>query len=186
MESAAIFERTRDHWGLALTLVPLGDLDLLAGRIAEARALHDRALDAAETIDDDHMRALVLDQLAADALLVGDQVEAARRLGDAAAIHLELHDDEGVANCLTGYAALALARGSAAAGRPLPRRGRPGTPGRGRRRLALPAPAEHPARPGGGGSLTPEELARERAAGDDWDGLRALAAARAAALAEPG
>jgi hypothetical protein len=36
------------------------------------------------------------------------------------------------------------------------------------------------------GSLSPEELARERAAGDDWDGLRALAAARAAALAKPG
>jgi tetratricopeptide (TPR) repeat protein len=114
VESARLFEGQGEHWGQALALAPLGGLQLLLGRPDEARASHERALAAAEAIDDDHMRAVVLDQLAADCLVAGDLEGAARMLCRAAWTHLEVHDDEGVANCLDAFAALAVLRGEPA------------------------------------------------------------------------
>jgi tetratricopeptide (TPR) repeat protein len=109
--SVRLFEEQGDRWGQALALAPLGGLQLLRGRPEEARASHEKALAAAEAIDDDHMCAVVLDQLAADYLVAGDDATAGRMLCRAAWTHLEVHDDEGVANCLDAFAALALMRG---------------------------------------------------------------------------
>ncbi len=111
VDSARLFEQQGEHWGHALALAPLGGLQLLRGRPDEGRASHERALEAAEVIDDDHMRAVVLDQLAADCLVAGDDQEAATMLCRAAWTHLEVHDDEGVANCLDAFAALSVLRG---------------------------------------------------------------------------
>ena len=110
-EAVRLFEEQGDLWGQALALAPLGGLQLLTGHREAARASHERAYHAAESIDDDHMRAVILDQLAADALVEGDDATAARMLCRAAFTHLELHDDEGIANCLDAFAALCLMRG---------------------------------------------------------------------------
>jgi hypothetical protein len=114
VDSARLFAEQDDDWGQALALAPLGGLQLLLGRPDEGRASHERALAAAEAVDDDHMRAVVLDQLAADSLVAGDDATAARMLCRAAWTHLEVHDDEGVANCLDAFAALSVMRGEVA------------------------------------------------------------------------
>jgi hypothetical protein len=75
--------------------------------------MHEEVLALAEAIEDDHMRAQAHDQLALDALLAGELDPAAEQLGRAAALHGELRDHEGIAYCLEGFAALALARGQA-------------------------------------------------------------------------
>ncbi len=110
-ESSRLFARNGDQWGHALALVPLGELELLAGRPELAEAAHTEALAAAQAVDDDHMRATVLDQLAADALLRGDSERAAELLCQSAAIHLSMRDSDGIANCLDAFCALALFQG---------------------------------------------------------------------------
>lgn len=111
-QSLSAFTAARDLWGQALALIPLGDLDLLAGRVERARERHELALGHARTIEDDHLVALVHDQLAADALLAGHPQRAMELLDESARIHLELHDPEGMANCLDAVAALILFSGS--------------------------------------------------------------------------
>lgn len=111
-QALALFEHRADRWGQALTLLPLGTLDLLAGRLEKATRCHNEAQAHAEAIEDDHMIALASDQLAADALLSGRPEDAARHLHRSVEIHLDLHDPEGTANCLDAMAALTLARGA--------------------------------------------------------------------------
>jgi predicted ATPase len=102
-----------DRWGVALALIPLGDLALLEGDVAAARPMHEEVLALAEATEDDHMRAQAHDQLGLDALLAGELDAAGEQLRRAAALHGELRDHEGIAYCLEGFAALALAVGRA-------------------------------------------------------------------------
>jgi predicted ATPase len=113
-EAGALFRRLGDDWGVALVNTPLGDLALLAGDPVTAARLHEEGLERATRIDDDHMRAQAYDQLGLDALMAFDVATARARLTAAARIHRRLHDQEGVAYCLEGFAALALAAGDAA------------------------------------------------------------------------
>jgi len=108
-ESVRLFRAARDDWGVALALIPLGDLALLAGDVAGARRMHEEVLRHAGAIGDDHMTAQAHDQLALDALLGSELAVARTELGLAAALHRSLHDREGTAYCLEGFAALALA-----------------------------------------------------------------------------
>jgi predicted ATPase len=108
-ESVRLFRRAGDDWGVALALIPLGDLALLTGDIGAARSMHEEMLRHATTIDDDHMIAQAHDQLALDAMLGFDLDTARTELGRAAALHRTLHDREGTAYCLEGFASLALA-----------------------------------------------------------------------------
>ncbi len=110
-QALALFERRADRWGQALTLLPLGTLELLTGQVDTATRCHTEALSYAEDIEDDHLIALALDQLAADALLTGRPEQAAGHLRRSVPIHLDLHDPEGTANCLDAVAALVLVRG---------------------------------------------------------------------------
>jgi hypothetical protein len=57
---------------------------------------------------DDQMTAQAHDQLALDALLGSDLPTARAELGRAAAVHRTLHDREGTAYTLEGFAALAI------------------------------------------------------------------------------
>jgi predicted ATPase len=108
-ESVRRFREVGDDWGVALALIPLGDVALLDGDVASARAMHEEVLAHALTIDDDHMTAQAHDQLALDAMLSLDSASARRHLRSAAALYRSLHDHEGMAYCLEGFAGLALA-----------------------------------------------------------------------------
>jgi hypothetical protein len=110
-ESVRGFREVGDDWGMALALIPLADVALLDGDLRAARAMHEEVLAHARTIDDDHMTAQAHDQLALDAMLSMDPASARRHLRSAAALHASLHDHEGTAYCLEGFAGLALAVG---------------------------------------------------------------------------
>jgi hypothetical protein len=75
---------------------------------AAAEAMHKEALAAAETVDNDYLRAQVLDMLGLDAAAAGDVTGARDRYSAAAALHTRLLDYEGSAYCLSGLAGLAL------------------------------------------------------------------------------
>jgi predicted ATPase len=108
-ESVRRFRDVGDDWGVALALIPLGDVALLDGDVPAARAMHEEVLAHARTIDDDHMTAQAHDQLALDAMLSLDPASARRHLRSAAVLYRSLHDHEGMAYCLEGFAGLALA-----------------------------------------------------------------------------
>lgn len=105
------FRRLADQWGLAFALSTRGQLALQAGDPATATAMHTEALAAAGRIDNDHLRAQLLDLLGLDALAAGDVAAARGRFTAAAGLHLRLPDQEGTAYCLDGLAAVALAHG---------------------------------------------------------------------------
>ncbi len=90
--------------GLAITLSILGQHALMAGHHAAAETMHREALAAAETVDNDYLRAEVLDMLGLDAATAG----ARARYAAAAALHARLLNYEGSAYCLSGLAGLAL------------------------------------------------------------------------------
>ncbi|MGZ4648983.1 MAG: DUF4062 domain-containing protein [Kineosporiaceae bacterium] len=108
-EASRLFREVGDDWGVGLVLIPLGDLCLLAGDVATARAMHREVLARAEAIDDQQLRAQAHDQLALDALLATDPQTARRELETAADLHRGLGDYEGMAYSLEGFAGLALA-----------------------------------------------------------------------------
>jgi predicted ATPase len=110
-EAAALFRAISDLWGLALTLSTRGQLALAAGEPARACRMHLDALAAAETIDNDHLRAQILDMLGLDAVAVGDFDGARHHYTKAAALHTCLLDYEGSAYGLSGLAGLAMALG---------------------------------------------------------------------------
>jgi tetratricopeptide (TPR) repeat protein len=113
-DAAEAFRTTGDSWGLAITLSTRGQLALAAGDYAAAGAMHEEALAAAETVDNDYLRAQVLDMLGLDTATAGDVTGARDRYSAAAALHTRLLDYEGSAYCLSGLAGLALSQERAA------------------------------------------------------------------------
>ena len=114
-DAAGAFRELGDRWGLALTLSTRGQLALLAGEVAAARAMHEEALAAAQAIDNHYLQAQVLDMLGLDAATVGDMAAARDHYATAAELHIRLLDYEGSAYGLSGFAGLALVQGRAAA-----------------------------------------------------------------------
>ncbi|GAA3551716.1 BTAD domain-containing putative transcriptional regulator [Microlunatus spumicola] len=110
-ESVATLRALGDGWGLAFSLSVAGQLALQAGEPATATAMHTEALAVARSINQDHLQAQLLDLLGLDAMTQGDLVGARRTFVDAADLHRRLADAEGSANCLDGFAAVALAQG---------------------------------------------------------------------------
>ena len=136
-----------------------GGLQLLLGRPDEARAAHRAAPSRQQRRSTTTTCARSCSTSSRrTAWSQGDDEEAARMLCRAAYTHLEVHDDEGVANCLDAFAALCLIRGRAGLGGAVPHGRRPGAAHRRRRGLAVPrsrcAPSwrrrspPQPARPG--------------------------------------
>lgn len=113
-EALALFRRAGDSWGIGFVLGPLGQVTLRDGDPHAAATLHREALERAEHIDDDHLRAQALNQLALDAMIAGQADRARAELLRAADVQRRLLDQEGVAYTLEGFAAVALAAGSAA------------------------------------------------------------------------
>ncbi|MCW2526009.1 MAG: ATPase-like protein, partial [Pseudonocardiales bacterium] len=74
--AAAAFRANDDWWGLTMALCNLGHLALGAGDHAAARGMHEAALAAAERVDNDYLRAQVLDMLGLDAVTAGDLTTA--------------------------------------------------------------------------------------------------------------
>jgi len=114
-DAAEAFRELGDRWGLALTLSTRGQLALLAGDHAAARAMHEEALAAAQAIGNHYLQAQVLDMLGLDAATVGDMAAARDRYAAAAELHIGLLDYEGSAYGLSGFAGLALAQARAPA-----------------------------------------------------------------------
>jgi hypothetical protein len=108
-DAARAFRELSDGWGLALTLSSRGQLALQAGDHAGALAMHEEALAAATAIDNDYLRAQVLDMLGLDAVTIGDLAGARDRYAAAAKLHTRLLDYEGSSYSLSGMAGLALA-----------------------------------------------------------------------------
>ena len=90
--AAEAFRVTGDSWGLAITLSTRGQLALAAGDHAAAETMHEEALAAAQTVDNDYLRAQVLDMLGLDAATVGDASGARDRYSAATALHTRLLD----------------------------------------------------------------------------------------------
>ncbi len=109
-ESVATLRRLGDAWGLAFSLSVSGQLALQAGEPATATAMHEEALAVARSTNQDHLQAQLLDLLGLDAMTQGDLPGARRRFVDGADLHRRLADAEGSANCLDGFAAVALAQ----------------------------------------------------------------------------
>jgi predicted ATPase len=107
-EAAQVFREMQDPWGLAFTLSCRGQLALLAGDPAKAIPIHREGLIAAEAIDNDHLRAQLLDMLGLDAVAVGDIAGARNRYEAAAQIHTRILDQENSSYGLAGLAGLAL------------------------------------------------------------------------------
>ena len=105
------FRTLRDDWGLTFGLTVQGQLALASGDPAAAARIHTDALATARRIRSDYLEVQLLDLLGVDAL-AGGQVEAARAsLVAASRAHQRLADSEGSANCLGGFAAVALLQG---------------------------------------------------------------------------
>ncbi|MBB3085116.1 DUF4062 domain-containing protein [Geodermatophilus sabuli] len=111
--AVAALQASGDTWSVAFAQLFRGAVAVLAGVPAEAARLHGEALEAARALGDDRLTATLCDQLALDALGTGDRAAARAALTDAAGLHRRLSDLEGLAYCLDGLAALALAEGDA-------------------------------------------------------------------------
>jgi predicted ATPase len=97
-DAAEAFHATVDWWGLAITLSIRGQLALVTSDHAAAEPMHEEALAAAQTVDNDYLRAQVLDMLGLDAATVGNVSRAWDRYSAAAALHTRLLDYEGSAS----------------------------------------------------------------------------------------
>jgi predicted ATPase len=109
-EAAVAFRHIGDSWGLALTLSTRGQFALLVGDHAAAKLMHEEGLAAAEAIDNDYLRAQILDMLGLDASSIGDLTAAREHYAAGAVMHTRLLDYEGSAYGLSGLANLALAQ----------------------------------------------------------------------------
>ena len=109
--AGALPARPDDDWGVAWPSSRSATCGCSTGDVQAAVPLHEEVLRRAQAVDDDHMRAQAHDQLSLDAMLAGDLAAATRHLRAAAALHRALRDHEGIAYCLEGFAALALAGG---------------------------------------------------------------------------
>ncbi|HYT09490.1 MAG TPA: DUF4062 domain-containing protein [Mycobacteriales bacterium] len=110
-EAVQAFRRLGDRWGLAFALSSRGQLAVQDGDPAAAAAMHGEALAAAEQIENEHLRAQLLNLLGMDAMAGGDVAGARSRFTAAAGMYMWLPDQEGSAYCLDGFAATALAQG---------------------------------------------------------------------------
>jgi predicted ATPase len=108
-QAVEAFRLTGDSWGLAITLSTRGQFALLIGDPTAAKRMHEEGLAAAEAIDNDYLRAQILDMLGLDAATTGDLTGARRYYAAGAELHTQLLDYEGSAYGLSGLANLALA-----------------------------------------------------------------------------
>ncbi|HEY4702500.1 MAG TPA: hypothetical protein VIH64_11450, partial [Streptosporangiaceae bacterium] len=107
-DAAEAFHAVGDAWGVVISLSTRGQLAMVAGDLAAADAMLEEALTAAETVDNDYLRAQILDMLGLDAATSGDLTGARDHYSAAAALHSRLLDYEGSAFCLSALAGLAL------------------------------------------------------------------------------
>jgi predicted ATPase len=108
-EAAEVFRKIGDQWGLSLSLSTRGGLTLNDGDPLGALAIHLDALGAAESIDNDALRAQILDMLGLDTMSSGDLAGARNYHAQAAHLHQQLVDYEGTSYSIAAMADLALA-----------------------------------------------------------------------------
>jgi tetratricopeptide (TPR) repeat protein len=96
----------------AYTLATLAQLARRSGDVERATALYEECLGLAEQVDNEHLQTLVLHQLGFTALLEGKPTRAREYFQASVAANLNLLDQEGLAYCLDGFAAVAQADGN--------------------------------------------------------------------------
>ncbi|GAA3552122.1 hypothetical protein GCM10022197_03850 [Microlunatus spumicola] len=110
-DAVSLFRGLHDDWGLAFAMSVQGQLALASGDPVGAVRTHTEALAAARRIASEYLEVQLLDLLGLDALAGGDLAGARTNLVAAAEVHGHLADSEGSANCLGGFAAVALLQG---------------------------------------------------------------------------
>jgi predicted ATPase/DNA-binding CsgD family transcriptional regulator len=115
-QAVEVARRADDGWSLAMTLVPLGDLERSRGRHEHGGRLYQESLARLAEIGlADHPLAhpYLLHNLGYVALAVAQPAEARQRFREAMAGYRWLGDSRGVAECLIGLGATASAEGRA-------------------------------------------------------------------------
>jgi ATP/maltotriose-dependent transcriptional regulator MalT len=115
-QAVDVARQADDGWSLAMTLVPLGDLERSRGRHEDAGRFYQESLARLAEIGlADHPLAhpYLLHNLAYVALAAAQPAEARQRFREATAGYRRLGDSRGVAECLIGLGATASAEGRA-------------------------------------------------------------------------
>ena len=110
-ESVAELRRAGVLADTAYGLATLGQVTMRSGDLDRATAVYEECLQLAERLDNDHLETLVLHQLGFTALLAGDRGRAREYFDASIAANRNLLDQEGLAFCMDGFAAVAQARG---------------------------------------------------------------------------
>jgi predicted ATPase/DNA-binding CsgD family transcriptional regulator len=116
-EGISVARHAGDGWSLAMTLVPLGDLERSTGHHARAGRHYEEALACFAGIglaDDPLEHPYLLHNLGYVALAEGRTAEAHRRFVDAITGYQRVGDSRGVAEAVIGVGATAAAQGTSA------------------------------------------------------------------------
>jgi tetratricopeptide (TPR) repeat protein len=96
----------------AYALATLAQLARRTGDLERSTAVYEDCLRVAEQVDNEHLQTLVLHQLGFTALLAGKPIRAREYFRASLAANLNLLDQEGLAYCLDGFAAVARTEGN--------------------------------------------------------------------------
>ena len=111
-KSVSQLRASGDLANTAYALATLAQLARRSGDLDRATAVFEECLRVAEQVDNEHLQTLVLHQLGFTALLAGKPIGAREYFQASVAANFNLLDQEGLAYCLDGFAAVARADGN--------------------------------------------------------------------------
>jgi non-specific serine/threonine protein kinase len=115
-ESLALAREVRDAFRTAYILKSFGDLACCEQRYAEAHAAYEQAIALLDDLGARHDSAVPLYNMGHACLHLGDGARAHTLFSESLAIHQRQQNAPGMAECLIGFAALAVVRGLPGAG----------------------------------------------------------------------
>jgi tetratricopeptide (TPR) repeat protein len=108
-----LYGELHDLWGCGFARIHLGAIALRDGDPARAEAMLREGLAIGRKLDCDHLTGLALCGIGLDELALGRPEAACSAFTEAAQLLLGIYSREGLAYCLDGFAAVALAKGAA-------------------------------------------------------------------------
>ncbi|HEX7972867.1 MAG TPA: tetratricopeptide repeat protein [Anaerolineales bacterium] len=115
-ESLVMAQAAGDAFRTAHAFGYLGDLARCEGNYAEAQSAYEKCVKLLRELDARHNLASILRSLGRTCLLLGEVERAQALFGESLAIHQAEHNRSGIAECLVGFASIALGRRQPAAG----------------------------------------------------------------------